>query len=76
MRHIQSVFVLVLVGSAAALLAAQTPPGTPYDVVVHGGRVHDGMGNPWIRADVAISEGRIAAGLGVALAVEYVWERV
>ena len=37
MRHIQSVFVLVLVGSAAALLAAQAPPGTPYDLVLRGG---------------------------------------
>ncbi|MGI8510836.1 MAG: N-acyl-D-amino-acid deacylase family protein [Gemmatimonadaceae bacterium] len=29
-----------------------------YDVVIRNGRVLDGAGNPWIRADVAISNGR------------------
>jgi len=33
---------------------AQTPA---YDVVIRGGRVLDGRGNPWILADVAIREG-------------------
>src|SRR3954471_17267733 len=32
-----------------------------FDVVIHGGRVIDGTGNPWIYADVAIKDGRIAA---------------
>jgi N-acyl-D-amino-acid deacylase len=31
-----------------------------YDVVIRNGRVLDGMGNPWIAADVAISAGRLA----------------
>jgi N-acyl-D-aspartate/D-glutamate deacylase len=31
-----------------------------YDVVIRGGRVLDGAGNPWINADVAISGGRFA----------------
>ena len=36
-------------------LAAQ-----PYDVLIRGGRVVDGAGNPAVRADVAIKDGRIA----------------
>lgn len=31
-----------------------------YDVVIRNGRVLDGAGNPWIRADVAIRDGRFA----------------
>ena len=39
--------------------AAQMTRGdTAYDLVIRGGRVLDGAGNPWIRADVAISNGR------------------
>ena len=33
----------------------------PYEVVIAGGRVVDGTGNPWYRADVGIRDGRIAA---------------
>ena len=32
-----------------------------YDLIVHGGRVVDGTGNPWVRLDVGIVDGRIAA---------------
>ena len=31
-----------------------------YDVVIRNGRVLDGMGNPWIRADIGIRDGRFA----------------
>jgi len=57
----------LLIGVAALAIAvvglARAPvPGAPvYDIVVRGGRVLDGMGNPWIRADVAIQDGRFAA---------------
>jgi N-acyl-D-amino-acid deacylase len=30
-----------------------------YDLVIGNGRVVDGAGNPWFRADVALSKGRI-----------------
>ncbi len=39
----------------AAYAQAQT-----YDVVIRGGRVLDGCGNPWILADVAIQDGHFA----------------
>jgi N-acyl-D-amino-acid deacylase len=32
-----------------------------FDLILRGGRVVDGTGNPWYRADVAIKDGRIAA---------------
>ncbi|HEX2719306.1 MAG TPA: amidohydrolase family protein, partial [Gemmatimonadaceae bacterium] len=38
---------------------AQSPPR--YDVLVRGGRVLDGTGNPWYYADVAITGDRIVA---------------
>lgn len=34
---------------------------TSYDVLIRDARVVDGSGNPWYRADVAVSNGRIAA---------------
>jgi N-acyl-D-amino-acid deacylase len=39
-------------------IAAAQPPS--YDIVVRGGRVLDGDGNPWILADVAIRNGHFA----------------
>ena len=32
-----------------------------YDLILRGGRVVDGTGSPWYRADVALASGRIAA---------------
>ena len=32
-----------------------------HDVLIRGGRVLDGSGNPWYRADIAIDDGRIEA---------------
>src|SRR5580765_4953416 len=49
---------LVALLTIAAPAARQS---ADYDVVIRGGRVLDGMGNPWILADVAIQDGRFAA---------------
>jgi N-acyl-D-amino-acid deacylase len=43
-------------------LAVMTCPGAfaqTYDVIIRGGQIIDGAGNPWIKADVGIRGGRI-----------------
>lgn len=39
-------------------LAAQA---TTYDVIIRHGQIVDGTGNPWVRGDLAVKDGRIAA---------------
>jgi len=41
--------------------AAQPLRAAPFDMLIVNGRVMDGTGNPWMRADIAIRDGRIAA---------------
>ncbi|HKY09729.1 MAG TPA: D-aminoacylase, partial [Candidatus Binatia bacterium] len=31
-----------------------------FDIVIHGGRLIDGTGNPWFYGDLAIKDGKIA----------------
>lgn len=50
--------VIGLVFAVAAALRGQAPA---YDVLIRGGRILDGTGNPWFAGDVAIKSGRIAA---------------
>ncbi len=49
--------------AVAALFAQKPAPAGPadYDLLIVGGRVMDGTGNPWFHADVAIRQGKIAA---------------
>lgn len=55
LRGYCAMLAIVLAAIPAALQAAD------YDVVIRGGRLLDGSGNPWVYADIAVSEGRIAA---------------
>ena len=52
--------------SCLALAAAMTVGGQPaqpstFDLVIRNGRVLDGAGNPWLRADIGVRGDRIAA---------------
>ena len=70
MKALPSLFVaLTVAGCASSSAQVVSPPAAPlraaapaddslYDVVIRNGRVLDGAGNPWIRADVGIRDGR------------------
>ncbi len=61
MRTVHRLAMFALVSLMAGTATAQsTPPisNADYDVVIRNGRVLDGMGNPWILADVAIKDGK------------------
>lgn len=51
----------VVVALWAILPLGAQESGAHYDLLLRGGRVLDGTGTPWIRADIAIVNGRIAA---------------
>ncbi|MBI4538409.1 MAG: amidohydrolase family protein [Gemmatimonadetes bacterium] len=59
MKPLPMLALALLSALAAAPLSAQE--GEPFDVLIRGGRVIDGTGNPWFYADVGIRGGRIAA---------------
>ncbi|WP_404713930.1 amidohydrolase family protein [Sphingomonas sp. MMS24-J13] len=50
----------LLACSAALLLgSAAIAASSDYDILIRNGKVLDGAGNPWVKADVAIKDGRI-----------------
>ncbi|MHB1225153.1 MAG: N-acyl-D-amino-acid deacylase family protein [Gemmatimonadaceae bacterium] len=46
---------------ALALPGSEPAVAQSFDVILRGGRVLDGTGNPWYHADIALRDGRIAA---------------
>jgi dihydroorotase/N-acyl-D-amino-acid deacylase len=67
-RRLVAVALAVATSAAAAAAPTPTANGSPapgsggsYDLILKGGRVVDGSGNPWIAADVAVKGDRIAA---------------
>ncbi len=59
MRFRTLALVSAAVFASVFLIRAQAPAG--YDVLIRGGHIVDGSGNPWVLGDVAIASGRIAA---------------
>src|SRR5215471_11053119 len=58
MKH-RWVFLIVVL--QVALMSIAVAQQAPFDTVIRGGRLLDGTGAPWIRADIAIRGDRIAA---------------
>jgi N-acyl-D-amino-acid deacylase len=50
----------LIAGLMLASTALTAAAAADYDILIRNGRVLDGTGSPWIRADVAIKDGRIA----------------
>jgi len=48
-----------LLWAGVSMLFAAHAAAADYDLVIRGGRVLDGAGNPWVRADVAVKDGRV-----------------
>ena len=51
---------LSALAAASLAIAPASARAADYDIVIRNGRVMDGAGNPWVHADVAIKDGRIA----------------
>ena len=51
---------LSALAAASLAIAPASAVAADYDIVIRNGRVMDGAGNPWVHADVAIKDGRIA----------------
>ena len=54
-------WLLLSFAASTTLAFGQDRPREPYDVVIRGGKIVDGTGNPWFEGDVAIRGDRIAA---------------
>ena len=47
-------------GAAAKTTAGEQTTSNMYDLVLKNGRILDGSGNPWFKADIAVKNGRIS----------------
>jgi N-acyl-D-aspartate/D-glutamate deacylase len=61
MLHRQFGWMLLALLTSGGLAFSQEGNNRPYDVLIRGGKIVDGTGNPWFEGDVAIRGDRIAA---------------
>jgi N-acyl-D-aspartate/D-glutamate deacylase len=61
MRYLRFLLCFALLLRGFAMGAQPAGPGEPWDIVIRGGRIVDGTGNPWFHGDLAIRGDRIAA---------------
>lgn len=61
MKSLITATACALAALAGTFSSAHAGERAKYDIVIRNGRVLDGAGNPWVRADVAVRGGRIVA---------------
>ena len=54
-------YIATLVAAFVWLSCAAADEGKPYDLILRGGTIVDGSGNPWYFGDLALQGDRIAA---------------
>ena len=54
-----TVFLLLITGLHIAGSPTAHADEPEYDLIIHGGRIIDGTGSPWYRADIAVNDGKI-----------------
>jgi len=61
MKSLITATACALAAIAGTFPSAHAGERAKYDIVIRNGRVLDGAGNPWVRADVAVRGGKIVA---------------
>ncbi|HCH36921.1 MAG TPA: hypothetical protein DEU67_02770 [Acidobacteria bacterium] len=55
-RHLIPLVGLLMLLSQVVMPLGGTAQEPSYDIILRGGRVFDGAGNPWVYADIAVDD--------------------